>query len=180
MDGLNLNEDKNNILGVLDELNSFIGFTKCFTDNSKYTHILTVIQNNIFLIQAEIANPAHVLYEPERINQDHIRYIEIQNSVSEEELNEIDHFIIPEGTKFACALHCIRTISRRAERGIIRYGRTESGKDLLSTIDLYARYFDRVACLAFTLSRLDNKKNGYRERKPDYYLVETTQSKRRA
>ena len=189
MSCLNLDEDKNSILGILDELNSFIGFTKCFTNSKRFKHTLTVIQNDIFLIQAEIANPTAVLYKPSRIDQDHVRYIEMQTSLTDKHIKEIDHFIIPEGTKFACALHCVRTISRRVEREILKYGRQEKAKllnaaalnkdlkKLSLTIDLYARYFDRVACLTFAMARLENNRLGRRERKPSYYRDESILTK---
>ena len=169
---MNLNEDKNNILGVLDELNSFIGLSKCFTNNYKHLQILTLIQNDIFLIQAEIASPKNVLYKPRKISLDNIRYLEIQTDLYEQEVKTIDHFIIPEGSKFACALHCIRTISRRVEREMLKYLKTESGRDFSSIIDLYARYFDRVACLSFALARLENNQRGYLEKKPNYYIMD--------
>lgn len=191
MSDLNLDEDRNNILGVLDELNSFIGFAKSFTRKSGHAHILTIIQNDIFLIQAEIANPPHLLYKPQRISQEQVRFIEMQTSFTEAQLKEIDHFVIPEGTKFACALHCARTISRRVEREMLKYGHQERIKllnraaskenleELSSAIKLYALYFDRVACLAFAMARLANKQSGRKERKPAYYLEEPALNERR-
>ena len=123
MVGINLGERRYSILGVLDELNSFIGFAKSFAEKKKYARVLTEVQNNIFLIQAEIANPPNVFYKPRRISRDDIHFLEKQTFLAEKDLKKLDHFIIPEGDKFACALHCIRTLSRRAERKIIKYGR---------------------------------------------------------
>ena len=182
MSSLNLDESRNEILGMLDELNSFIGFAKCFTDNKKFISILTAIQNDLFLIQAEIADPAPILYKPRRISQDHVRYIEITTSLIEKRLKEISHFIVSEGTKFASVLHCIRTIRRRAESEMVNYGPRqeteivnssrashEGLRELSLAVDLHTRYLDRVACLVFAMARLENRRRNRRERKPDYY-----------
>lgn len=184
MDYLNLDESKHGILGVLDELNSFIGFAKCFAKRKNQARILTSIQNHIFLIQAEIANPPDAIYKPQRLSQDDIRYLEKETFLAEKNLKKIDHFIIPEGDKFACVLHCVRTLSRRAERKIIKYGKKEKIKlfktkntseydikKLSQVIDLFARYFDRVACFAYASARLINKQADFQERKPEYYLL---------
>ena len=167
IDEINLNEDKNAILGSFDELNSFIGLSKCFTQTKRYLELLTRVQSDIFLIQAEIASPSRVLCQPERLTQEHMRFIEKQTGNLEQELDPLDHFIMPEGTKFASFLQCIRTMSRRTEREVLAYGKKADLHEW--QIDFYARFCDRLACLAFAMARLSNKEAGFKERKPDYY-----------
>lgn len=162
-EAINLTEDKNSFLGELDYLNCFIGLAKSFIKNKKVERLLTDIQNDLFVIQANVANPGNRGYIP-RINLTN-RVFEIKKEVSrvDEELKKIDHFVIPEGAVGVCMLHCARTIVRKVERQLPGY---------LNKPSILAEYLDQVACLLFVLARYINKKGGYKERPPKYYLKE--------
>lgn len=175
MDKLNLNEVKNDVLGELDHLNSFIGLAKSFIKDKRTRKLLTDIQNDIFVIRANIAKPTNVIYLPENINQDRIIDIQEKTFLIEKSLKKIDHFILPEGNTAACMIHCARTIVRKIERSI---------KGYIDKPSLISTYFDRVACLMFVLSRKINQQNGFKERAPNYKQVscsayQKSQSKRR-
>src|SRR3989344_4373891 len=113
---LNLNLKKNSILGELDYLNSFIGLAKSFINYKKVRKLLTDIQNDIFVIQANIASPKNVDYLPNSIAFDRIISLQKDTYYIERSLAKINHFIVPDGTTGACYLHCVRTISRQVER----------------------------------------------------------------
>ncbi len=164
LDDLNLNPARNEILGELDELNSFVGLAKSFTRGQYENTIfdsLTLVQNHIFLIQAEIASVRGDL-SPRRISQDDIYTLEQYTHYAGIDLPELHSFILPAGTTLACALHCVRTIARRVERRFL-VGTSERDQGVLS------QYFDRLACLVFTLARNTNKWAGVGERQPSYY-----------
>ena len=159
MNDFNLNEEKNDLLGELDHLNSFIGFAKSLVKDRKIEKLLTSIQNDIFPIQANIAKPPNVLCLPDNISQNRILDIQKQTFLIEKGLKKINHFILPEGTTAACLIHCVRTIIRQVERKIPGYLKNPTNLSM---------YFDRVACLMFALSRQINQKNGFAEQSPKY------------
>lgn len=157
---LNLNEEKNDILGELDRLNCLIGLAKSFIKDKKIKKILTDIQNDIFVIQANLAEPAEVISLPQNITLERVIDIQKQTYLIERDLIKLDHFIIPEGTSAACFLHCVRTTARQIERKIPGY---------LEEPTVIAKYFDRIACLMFASARYLNKKHNFKENPPKYF-----------
>ncbi|MDP3792138.1 MAG: cob(I)yrinic acid a,c-diamide adenosyltransferase [bacterium] len=156
----NLTPAKNEILGDLDELNSFLGLAKSFTVCDDQAQLLTKIQNSLFLIQAEIADVAGKVITPSKIRREDILFIESKTVEMERELSELDHFIVPEGHQLACVLHVARTIARRVERKL--WPHKYHHRDLIC-------YLDRIACLLFDMARLVNQQNGFQEKPPAYY-----------
>ncbi len=159
MGDINLSEDKNEILGDLDHLNSFVGLAKAFAKDRKIKKLLTSIQNDLFVIQANIAAPENVLNLPENIALHRIIALQQETHEVERSLKKIRNFILPEGNIVACIMHCVRTTARQVERKISNY---------LTTPTNVAMYLDRVACLMFALARQINQRSGLLERPPDY------------
>ena len=170
MDELNLNKKKNNILGELDELNSLIGLAKSFVKDREIRKLLTNIQNDIIVIQANIASPRNAIYLPPNTLLDDIVSLQKQTYWIEKGLKKLNHFIIPEGATSACYLHCARTVARRIERKMRGY--------LKDRPPILARYFDRLACLMFALARYINKKEGIKERSPKYFVQRNLQTQK--
>ena len=158
---INLDEKRNSILGELDYLNSFIGLAKSFVKNRNIRKILTEVQNDIFIIQANIAAPHNAIYLPQNITRDRIIDLQKQTYWFENRLADIRHFVIPEGTRAACFLHCTRTVARQIERKIPGY---------LEKPTILAQYFDRLACLLFALARYLNKQDKQKEQPPEYFV----------
>lgn len=160
----NLTSAKNEILGELDELNSFLGLAKSLAVCEDQIRLLTKIQNDLFLAQAEIANIADKVLALGRIGHEDTLFIESKTVEIEGGLSELDHFIIPEGHQLACMLNVARTIARRAERKLWPYK-----NDHDEYCDELIRYLDRIACLLFAMARLVNDQNGVQEKPPAYY-----------
>jgi len=116
MEDLNLNEEKNEILGELDHLNSCIGLAKSFIESRKVKKLLTDIQNDLFVIQANFASPGDGSCLPKDITFGRIIAIQEQTYWIERKLGKLDHFILPDGTRGACFIHCARTVARQIER----------------------------------------------------------------
>lgn len=167
MEDLNLDERKNDLLGELDYLNSFIGLAKSFITESRTKKMLTDIQNDIFIIQANVASPTNVRYLPENIGRQRIIDIQKETFYIEKGLRNINHFIIPEGTTAASAVNCVRTIARKVERKIVGY---------LKQPSTLSMYLDQVACLMFALSRQINQKQGIQEKAPSYFVSRNLKS----
>jgi cob(I)alamin adenosyltransferase len=156
----NLTPVQNEVLGDLDELNSFLGLAKSLTVCGNQAQLLAKIQNSLFLAQAEIANVVGRVLVSQRIGTDDVLFIESKTVEIEQDLSELDHFIVPEGHQLSCLLHVARTIARRAERRL--WGYKKNHEDLVC-------YLDRIACLLFAMARLVNKQNGFQEKPPAYY-----------
>lgn len=159
-------EKRLELLGDLDELNSFIGFAKCFVNEDECLSILTSIQNSLFLIQTEIGKPKEVISSPRKIEEQDVISLEQQTAHFEEELGTLEHFISPAGVPFAAALQYARTLARRVERKVVYYADIRRDFRLNPFI---AQYLDRLACLLFHFARFVNKKNGWEEQAPTYY-----------
>jgi len=156
---LNLNEEKNDLLGELDCLNSFIGLAKSLIKNKAIKSLLTAVQNDLFVIQVNVARSKSSSDFSGGIMQDRILSIQKETSLIERGLPKIKHFIIPEGDTGACMLHYARTIARQVEKKIPGY---------LHKPTNIATYLDRVACLMFALARKITQDGGHKERPPDY------------
>jgi cob(I)alamin adenosyltransferase len=147
------------VLGVLDELNAFLGFVKVRAN--KESHIINAlreIQENLFIIQAEVAG-ADKHIAPEAVGK-----MEMMIGEIEKEISPITGFSIAGGTEFSALLDVARTLARRAERRIIAAKDARVRKLSNETI----AYMNRISSLLFALARLANHQAGVAEESPRY------------
>ncbi len=141
--------------GSIDELNSAIGLCLSFMDgDDDVKAILEEVQNNLFIIGAELADPDMSERTP-KVNGDMVKRLEDVIDRYEEEVGSIRHFILPGGSREASLLHLARAVARRAERAIVAL-KDESGN---VNDDLIA-YMNRLSSLLFILARVMNKRKG--------------------
>lgn len=153
-------------LGALDEVNSFLGIVKVNTHAGALAATLAEVQQNLFIVQAEIAGAdKHITLEKVR---------EMENTINaiEAELPPIKTFFISGGTELAALLDFARTLARRAERRVVyvaedssidseREGKVAIEKDTLA-------YLNRLSSLLYALARQVNHKSGITEEPPVY------------
>lgn len=145
-------------LGALDETNSFLGVVKVNTQEETLATTLSGVQQNLFIVQAEIAG-ANKHIAPEKV-----REIEDIINAIEAELPPIKTFFVPGGTELAALLDFARTLARRAERRVVHAdeeGKITIGKDTLA-------YLNRLSSLLYALARQVNHKSGITEEPPAY------------
>lgn len=149
-------------LGDLDELNSFLGICKIKTENIKIDNfnvkdLIQTIQENLFIIQAELAGA------DKTITQEKI--IEVEDVINniEKQLPEIKSFFIPGTSELASLLDYARSLSRRAERSVLEAANTEQ-----KISDSTKAYLNRLSSILYALARLVNYKLGKTENKPSY------------
>ncbi|MBP6868687.1 MAG: cob(I)yrinic acid a,c-diamide adenosyltransferase [Candidatus Pacebacteria bacterium] len=157
-------------LGTLDELNSFIGLSKVWARSVQDTGVLVGkkryatsailrdIQENLFIVQAEVAGA------PKKIGKRKVTQAETIINTIESELPPITSFSIAGGTELSAVLDVARTLSRRAERRVV--GVHEQGLRKISPFTL--AYLNRLSSLLFALARLTNKQSGVLEEAPTY------------
>ena len=156
------------VLGFLDELNSFIGLCKVKSEVSGIVvgskkvpmgEMLENIQQNLFIVQAEVAGD-----KEKKITEGKITEMEQTIDSIEKEIPPITSFTVVGGMELSAFLDVARTIARRTERALI--GACESGEREIC--DSTRAYMKRLSSLLFAFARLVNFKAGIKEKSPTY------------
>jgi cob(I)alamin adenosyltransferase len=137
--------------GTVDELNSWIGWTRTECDDDSLSTILDTIQRELFELGADLAGDSHT--KP-RIDDHHIADLERHIDHMCAALPQMKHFILPGGSPLAARMHVARTVCRRAERLCVRLARQQA-VDPRAVI-----YLNRLSDLLFAMARRANQLAG--------------------
>ncbi len=155
-------------IGELDELNSFIGLVKTGKISEEFIAILSRVQENLFIIQANTAEfmfhdengkpkypapkfPAEKIKEVEKIIEDY-----------EKEVNPGKGFIVAGSNKYSAWLDVLRAVSRRAERRVLSFNKVHPlPHEILA-------YMNRLSSLFFAMARVNSKREDIKESNPKY------------
>lgn len=150
------------ILGCLDELNSWLGVCKTTTNDNFSKKTLRDIQESIFLIQAETASRM-ADHEPSKVIKEE-KTKELEETIAEidKDIERIEKFIIPGGSPESARLDYARTLARKTERKAV----TLSKETKVSSAVL--QYLNRLSSVLFALARYENKQRGEKEEHPSY------------
>ena len=120
--------------------------------------VLTAVQNDLFDVGADLCNPLaeDPPYPPLRIKDTYVTRLEGWCDEYNEQLPELDSFVLPGGTPGAALLHVARTVARRAERSAWALMETDPER----TGPLPAKYLNRLSDLLFILARTANGTSG--------------------
>lgn len=135
--------------GTADELNSFFGLLRSgVTKNSgvwakEVDTNLCWIQNRLFDIGAILAG-SDLSFDSEYVVQ-----LEQWIDAMQTELPVLRAFILPAGTESMARCHICRTVARRLERNIVRWGQ-ETGMEVHPDV---LRFVNRLSDYCFVLSR---------------------------
>lgn len=141
-------------LGALDELNSLLGVCKTKSVKSSMFNILEDVQNDLFVIQAEVAGA--------KKSFDKLRTRKIERIIDKigKELPRIKNFTISGGTELSALLDYARAVARRTERRVVAL-KNKSHKEPVE-------YLNRLSSLLYVLARQENNHRGIKEKKPRY------------
>lgn len=144
-------------LGTVDELNAYLGIIKVYSDIDKmilkmgnknvlYSEILEMIQQNLFVIQAELGGSKMKIAKKE-LNK-------LENIISKiaDVLPPITSFTISGGSIISAGFDYARTLARKSERRIIAVSEEKSRVISLNTLS----YMNRLSSVLFALSRYAN------------------------
>jgi cob(I)alamin adenosyltransferase len=146
-------------LGALDELNAFLGLVKVKSAHeSRIANALREVQENLFIIQAEVGGT------DKKIGEGAVRNVEKFISEIEKEISPITGFSIAGGTELSALLDVARTLARRAERRLVEVFKSDLNKTSSETM----AYMNRLSSLLFALARLANHLSGVSEENPRY------------
>ena len=139
--------------GTVDEANAALGIVLSNKLDKEMTSILTEIQNDLFLLGADLSNP-NLNDVKNRVSLESVEKLEKYIDKFESELSPLTNFILPGGDIIASQLHFTRTVVRRAETLVVYL----SEKDEINSNCI--KYLNRLSDLFFVMSRLINKQKG--------------------
>ncbi len=157
-------------LGVLDELNAYIGIVKVYASSDQmgivvsskkkilYSDILSDIQQTLFIIQAELAG------SPMTVKKNDLSDIEKIISYISNLLPPIKSFTVSGGSVLSAQLDYGRTLARRCERRIITV--VDGGGQNIGLVTL--AYLNRLSSILFAMSRYANHALSIQEEHPNY------------
>lgn len=166
-DGQRITKDdpRISLLGDLDELNAHTGlliaYLRSWKDSAKlsqynskfldfHLRFLEIIQNSLFEVGSEVANPNLKNREPGNYNTV-VRRLEAAVDVMDRDLAPLNNFILPGGSAGAAYAHICRAVARRVERRFVGI----SGEQLIN--DSMGRFLNRLSDYLFMLARFLNK-----------------------
>ena len=145
--------------GTVDETNAAIGLARSLLTATETVMIerLARIQNDLFDLGADLCVPERgdAKGRPAlRITQAQVDRLETEIDDMNSELSPLRSFVLPGGCPAAAQLHVARTVSRRAEREMIRLA-SEAGEHIGESA---LKYVNRLSDFLFVASRYVNDK----------------------
>jgi cob(I)alamin adenosyltransferase len=138
--------------GTVDEVNCFVGQAIQELDPQLFKDVLAdleKIQHELFDCGGDLAN---VTEKRElKLQQEVIDYLEKKIDEYTDEAPELERFILPGGTKPSASIHIARTVTRRAERLVVKLVKSDP-----KTPELALMYLNRLSDYFFALARVIN------------------------
>lgn len=155
MNGISVSksDDRIELIGTIDELNSHIGLAKVLAD-SQLKERLSHIQRNLMQIMAGVADPRNMDY---RFSSDETAALEERIDQIENSFPRVKDFVLYGGCEQSARLDVARAVTRRAER---RFRKVEQnyGADAKAI-----QYINRLSdylyiCARYADYRVDNNR----------------------
>jgi cob(I)alamin adenosyltransferase len=156
--------------GSVDELNAALGVALAQSPENTLASLLLRIQNDLFLLGADLATPEEKEKRKgqtviQRIRPELTTHLETWIDRLEAELPPLKQFILPGGHPLAAQLHLCRVVCRRAERCCVALARPKTDTaEPASTVSAInpeiLRYLNRLSDLLFVLARCVNHRQG--------------------
>ena len=138
--------------GTVDELNGFVGQAMAELDRSQFADVLDdleKIQHELFDCGGDLASVSKK--RPLKLTEEAITYLEERIDKLVEEAPKLERFILPGGTKPAASIHIARTVTRRAERLVVKLMKQDESLSLVTL-----QYLNRLSDYFFALARVIN------------------------
>ncbi|MBL8024457.1 MAG: cob(I)yrinic acid a,c-diamide adenosyltransferase [Elusimicrobia bacterium] len=140
--------------GVVDELNSVLGWAETETKALSVRRSISIIQEELFVLGADLSTPRDAPDSKKipRIGPVQIERLEREMDTLSRHLPELRNFILPGGAGGGALLHLARAVCRRAERSLVVLLKRDQSF-------LHAQiYLNRLSDCLFLLARTGNQK----------------------
>lgn len=142
------------LLGELDELQSFVGWCRCAISDSEICKVLDRVQDDIYrmmsIVGFEMKCPGNIVM----ISDDDVEFLEGKMEKFKDGLGDLGKFIRPGTSEEAARFHIVRCVCRRVERkmaGLSR-GEDEDGAGTMAgDVRILLKYLNRLSDLMFVL-----------------------------
>lgn len=145
--------------GTVDELIAFLGHAATDAADAVETDI-EQLQQTLHVLMAELADVGE--QGDKRITADHVSRLEDRIDHYDEQLPELDGFILPGGSDAGARLHISRSVARRVERRIVALAEDDPVNEHVR------HYVNRLSDLLFVMARYQNQADGAEETRVDY------------
>lgn len=148
------------VLGSLDEVNSYTGLCSVYADEGYKEMVddLKSVQNDLFICQAHFAD------SEVEIPSDFVSRLENSIAKITEKIKPRESFVVPGGSILSASLDVARTLARRTEREALRL--TGDSKERID--EKVFIYLNRLSSFFYVLARLANDLAEYKENPPKY------------
>ncbi|MDD4601031.1 Cob(I)yrinic acid a,c-diamide adenosyltransferase [bioreactor metagenome] len=134
--------------GAVDEITSTLGLARALCKRPEVTETILKLQHLLMKVMAQLASKDDKI---SYITIDHVNLLEKAIDSFEEQLPPLKEFLIPGDTPGAAALDMARTITRRAERQVLRLAKNEPVDDAVIIA------LNRLSDLCFVLMRFERQ-----------------------
>jgi len=138
-------------IGAIDEANSYIGLALSFCEFPEIEKFLRPVQKDLFTIGSILAG-SDLSFSASKVKKLEKKIDEI-----DEEIPKLQNFILVSGSKFATHIQYSRTLTRRAERRLVKLSKSEKIPPNI------LKFLNRLSDCLFTISRYINYRYGIEE-----------------
>jgi cob(I)alamin adenosyltransferase len=124
--------------------------------------LLVRLQHEIYIAQSELAVPPSSSPPKHRIEERHVRRLELDIDRYSARLEPLHSFVLPRGSRAGAQLHVCRTLARRAERSLWRLNRESPLRPEL------LQWSNRLSDLLFAMALHVNRIQKVTEVAPNY------------
>ncbi|EIJ79894.1 ATP/cobalamin adenosyltransferase [Bacillus methanolicus PB1] len=145
--------------GTVDEVNCFVGQAMAELDPVVFKDVLEdleKIQHELFDCGGDLANISS--RRQLKLTAEAIEYLEKRIDEFTDEAPKLEKFILPGGTKPSASIHIARTVTRRAERLIVKLKKKDP-----EVPELVLKYMNRLSDYFFALARIVNFRLGVKD-----------------
>ncbi|MCF6411675.1 cob(I)yrinic acid a,c-diamide adenosyltransferase [Pseudalkalibacillus salsuginis] len=138
--------------GTVDEVNCFVGQAMTELDPDIFQDVLEdleKIQHELFDCGGDLSNVSKK--RAMKLTKESITYLEDKIDAFIEEAPELERFILPGGSKPSASIHIARTVTRRAERLVVRLMKAEQ-----DVPEIPLQFLNRLSDYFFALGRVIN------------------------
>lgn len=138
--------------GTVDEVNCFVGQAMAELDANLFHDVLEdleKIQHELFDCGGDLANVTE--NKVQKLTKEAVDYLEEKIDELTAEAPKLERFILPGGTKAAASIHIARTVTRRAERLVVKLLKKDAETPVITL-----QYLNRLSDYFFALARVIN------------------------